>query len=153
MTVQQDAEIQHFQSQLNSSDDQTIYQKGKTQKMRIQPIKFFSCLVIVVAVLTLPTSMLGQKRTPKGTSEKTLVGFISDVSCGLKHMEGMNERDCTLMCAKNGSFVLADREMKIVYQLDEIGQKKAPEFAGQRVKVRGRLVGKRIRVSSIELAS
>jgi hypothetical protein len=116
-------------------------------------VKFFGLVAILAAILTVPTSTLGQKRTPKGSTEKTLVGFISDASCGLKHMEGMNERDCTLMCAKNGSFVLADRQKKIVYQLDETGQKKAPEFAGQKVKVKGRLVGKRIRVSSIELAS
>jgi hypothetical protein len=84
--------------------------------MRLEQVRFFGLVTIVAAVLTLPTSMLGQKRTPKGATEKILVGFISDASCGLKHMEGMNERDCTLMCAKNGRFVIADREKKIVYQ-------------------------------------
>lgn len=121
--------------------------------MKLRPLRFFGLVAIAAASLTLPISTLGQKRTPKASTEKILVGFISDASCGLKHMEGMNEKDCTLMCAKNGSFVLADREKKSVYQLDEAGQKKAPEFAGQKVKVKGRLVGKRIRVSSIELAS
>ena len=121
--------------------------------MKMDRVRFFDLLVAVAVVLALATTMLAQKRTPKATTEKTLIGFISDASCGLQHMDGMNERDCTLMCAKNGSFVLADREKKIVYQLDEAGQKKAPEFAGQKVKVKGRLVGKRIRVSSIELAS
>lgn len=120
--------------------------------MRIDRIRFFGLLVTLTVVLALPTAMLGQKRTPKATTEKTLIGFISDASCGLKHMEGMNEKDCTLMCAKNGSFVLADREKKVVYQLDAVGQQRAPEFAGQKVKIKGRVVRKQIHVSSIEPA-
>lgn len=120
--------------------------------MRMDRIRFFNLLIAVAVALALATTMLAQKRTPKDTTEKTVVGFISDASCGVQHMEGMNERDCTLMCAKNGSFVLADREKKIVYQVDTVGQQKAPEFAGQKVKVKGRLVGKRIHVKSIEPA-
>jgi hypothetical protein len=108
-------------------------------------------LLIVVAI----TSSTSMAQRPKGKQavERTIIGYISDASCGLKHMEGMNEKDCTLMCARNGKFVLADRDKKVVYQLDEAGQKKAPEFAGQKVKVTGRLTGKRIRVISIEAAS
>ena len=68
-------------------------------------------------------------------------------------MAGMNEKDCTLMCAKNGKFVLADRENKVVYQLDQMGQGKATEFAGQKVKITGRISGKTIRVISIEAAT
>ncbi len=85
--------------------------------------------------------------------EKTLVGFISDSSCGLQHMAGMDDEACTLMCAKNGKIVLADRERKIVYDLDQNGQQRAREFAGKKVKIKGRLAGKTIRVTSIEAAS
>ncbi|MCA1577123.1 MAG: DUF5818 domain-containing protein [Acidobacteria bacterium] len=107
--------------------------------------------VITLAITSSTTLAQKSKRTPG--VEKTLTGYISDASCGLKHMEGMNEKDCTLMCARNGKFVLADRDKKVVYQLDDAGQKKAPEFAGQKVKVTGRLSGKRIRVTAIEAAS
>jgi hypothetical protein len=117
--------------------------------MKIRSIRF----LLLLAVLTVATVADAQKPKSRTAAEKTLVGFISDASCGLKHMEGMNERDCTLMCARNGRFVLADREKKVVYELDDAGQKKAPEFAGQKVIVKGRVSGKRIRVTSIEAAS
>ena len=89
----------------------------------------------------------------KTAEPKTIVGYISDSSCGLQHMAGMNEKDCTLMCAKNGKFVLADRENKLVYRLDKVGQEKASEFAGQKVKITGRISGKTIRVTAIEAAT
>ena len=69
-------------------------------------------------------------------------------------MAGMgDDKSCTLMCVKNGKFVLADRDHKRVYKLDKTGQEKAREFAGQKVKVTGRLSGKTIRVTAIEAAS
>jgi hypothetical protein len=68
-------------------------------------------------------------------------------------MAGMDEKDCTLMCVKNGKFVLADRDHKVVYQLDRAGQEKAREFAGQKVKITGRITGKTIRVTTIETAT
>ncbi len=101
----------------------------------------------------LATTGVAQKTRTKTAVEKTVIGYISDSSCGLHHMEGMNEKDCTLMCAKNGKFVLADRDHKIVYQLDQLGQEKAREFAGQRVKITGRITGKTIRVTAIEAAT
>ncbi|MGI8835186.1 MAG: hypothetical protein ACR2H4_00940 [Pyrinomonadaceae bacterium] len=96
---------------------------------------------------------VGQKTKSRTVPEKTIIGYISDASCGLQHMAGMDEKDCTLMCAKNGKFVLADRDHKLVYQLDRTGQEKAREFAGQKVKIKGRIVGKTIRVTVIEGAS
>jgi hypothetical protein len=75
--------------------------------------------------------------------------------CGLKHMDGMgDDKTCTLACVKGGSkFILADREGKVVYNLDKAGQEKAAQFAGQKVKVTGQRKGKNIRVISIEAAS
>jgi hypothetical protein len=98
------------------------------------------------------TTGFSQKKT-RTPAAKTVVGYISDSACGLQHMAGMNEKDCTLMCVKNGKFVLADRDHKVVYQLDQAGQQKAREFAGQKVKVTGRVTGKTIRVTAIEAAS
>lgn len=104
-------------------------------------------------ISALATTGTAQKAKTKTAKPKTIVGYISDSSCGLQHMEGMNEKDCTLMCAKNGKFVLADRDHKIVYQLDSVGQEKACEFAGQKVKITGRISGKMIRMTAIEAAT
>ena len=105
-------------------------------------------LLVLGVVLLTPLSGVAQKTKP---AEKTLTGYVSDTHCGLKHMAGMgDDKSCTLTCVKDGRFVLADRDHKRVYQLDTAGQEKAREFAGQKVKVTGRIVGKTIKVSVIE---
>ncbi len=104
-------------------------------------------------VSLLATTGVAQKTKAKTAAAKTIVGYISDSSCGLSHMAGMDEKDCTLMCAKNGKFVLADRDHKLVYQLDRVGQERAREFAGQKVRITGRITGKTIRVTAIEAAT
>lgn len=101
----------------------------------------------------LATTGVTQKTRAKTAAAKTVIGYISDSSCGLQHMAGMDEKDCTLMCVKNGKFVLADRDRKVVYQLDKVGQEKAKAFAGQKVKITGRVTGKTIRVTVIEAAT
>lgn len=121
--------------------------------MRRNSLRYLTLVLIVTATLTIPVSALGQKRKTRPARERTLVGNISDASCGLQHMAGMNEKDCTLMCVKNGKFVLADRDHKLVYQLDKTGQERAREFAGQKVRVKGRVTGKTIRVTTIEAAT
>jgi len=122
-------------------------------KMRTVSLKRVSLLLLVAATLIAPASVLAQKTKTRVGQEKTVIGYISESSCGLQHMAGMDEKDCTLMCAKNGKFVLADRNRKIVYQLDKTGQEKAREFAGLKVKVKGRVTGKTIRVTAIEATS
>ena len=106
-------------------------------------------LLILGVGLVTPLSAIAQK-TKK--ADRTLVGYVSDNHCGLKHAAGMgDDKSCTLVCVKNGGkFVLADRDHKRVYQLDKEGQEKAREFAGQKVKVTGRVTGKTIRVTAIE---
>ncbi|MBA3515724.1 MAG: hypothetical protein H0T77_15290 [Pyrinomonadaceae bacterium] len=121
--------------------------------MKTNSLRFLSLVVIVTAILTLPVSALGQKRKPRPAPERILIGYISDSSCGLQHMPGMDEKECTLMCAKNGKFVLADRDHKLIYRLDKTGQEKSREFAGQKVKVKGRVTGKTIRLTAIEAAT
>ena len=88
------------------------------------------------------------------TPETTVVGYISDSSCGLKHMPVMgDDKSCTLMCVKGGSkFVLADGDHKVVYRLGKAEQEKAREFAGQKVRVTGVVSGKAIKVTAIEAA-
>jgi hypothetical protein len=107
-------------------------------------------LLALGTALAVPMSGNAQKRV----QAKTVVGYISDNHCGLKHMAGMgDDKSCTLMCVKNGKFVLADRDHRRVYNLDQTGQEKAREFAGQKVKITGRVTGKTIRVTAIEAAT
>lgn len=96
----------------------------------------------------------GAKATASAPKDVEVVGYVSDSMCGLHHMAGMgDDKSCTLACVKGGSkFVLADREHKVVYQLDKASQEKAREFAGQKVKVTGRVTGKTIQVTKIEAA-
>ena len=112
-------------------------------------------VLLVMGVLSVvPVSSIAQNSNKKAVQETAIIGFISDNHCGLKHMKGMgDDKSCTLMCVKNGKFVLADREHKRVYSLDKTGQDKAREFAGQKVKITGRVTGKTIRVTAIEAAS
>ena len=94
-------------------------------------------LFVLGVVLVTPLSGVAQKTKP---TEKSLVGFISDSQCGLKHMAGMgDDKSCTLMCVKNGKFVLADRDNKIVYQLDKTGQEKARPFVSTILRIEDRL--------------
>lgn len=74
---------------------------------------------------------------------ETFTGEIMDSQCAtvgthdpmMKKNSAKDARDCTLMCARNGSFVLYDASTKTVYQLND--QEKPERFAGQRVKVSG----------------
>jgi hypothetical protein len=100
-------------------------QKGESVMKTV--LRMLMLLVFGVMLVT-PLSGVAQKTQP---AEKTLVGNVSDNHCGLKHMPRMgDDKSCTLMCVKNGKFVLADRDHKRVYQLDKTGQEKAREFAG-----------------------
>ena len=130
-----------------------IYETSMKNKRRkiMRIVSRMLLLLVLGVVLVTPLSGHAQKTKP---AERTLTGFVSDNQCGLKHMPGMgDDKSCALMCAKNGKFVLADQDHKRVYQLDKMGQEKAREFAGQKVKVTGRITSKTIRVTAIEAVS
>jgi hypothetical protein len=120
-------------------------------KMRLTTTTLTIILLGTLGALSL-TPSLAQNSNSQPRPGTSVVGYISDSMCGLKHMSGMgDDKNCTLACVKGGSqFVLADRDHKKVYKLDKAGQDKAREFAGQKVKVTGRVTGKSIRVTSIE---
>ncbi|HTC61956.1 MAG TPA: DUF5818 domain-containing protein [Candidatus Saccharimonadales bacterium] len=73
----------------------------------------------------------------------TFVGQIMDSKCAtvgshepmMKKLGAKDARDCTLRCAKDGSFVLYDPDTKTVYQLND--QEKPVRYAGQKVKISG----------------
>jgi len=118
----------------------------------MKKLSFTLMLFVLTATLAIPLKTDAQRGNRR--AERTVICYVSDSMCGLKHMSGMgDDKSCTLACVKGGSrFVLADRGHKVVYRLDNTGQAKAREFAGQKVKVTGRVTGKTIRVTSIEAA-
>jgi len=111
--------------------------------MRTVSLKLSLILLALVAA-SVAVSGIAKNSNNNSAADTTIVGYISDGSCGLKHMSGMgDDKSCTLTCVKGGSkFVLADRDHKRVYQLDKAGQEKAREFAGQKVKVTGQVTGR-----------
>lgn len=112
--------------------------------------------MMLVAASLASISGIARGSNNSRTADTTIVGYISDAMCGSgKHMSGMgDDTSCTLACVKQGSkFILADRDHKRVYQLDKAGQDKAREFAGQKVKVTGKISGRTIRVTNIEATS
>jgi hypothetical protein len=121
------------------------------KKMRLSTTTLTIVLLGALVAFSL-TPGLAQNSNSQARPGTSVVGYISDSMCGLKHMSGMgDDKNCTLACVKGGSqFVLADRDHKKVYKLDKAGQDKAREFAGQKVKVTGRVTGRTIRVTLIE---
>lgn len=118
--------------------------------MKTHSLRYMTVALALGTILT--AALIVAARTHNAlTTETTFVGYISDSACGLKHMSGMgDDKNCTLAC--KSKLVLADRDHKKVYQLDQAGQDKAKEFAGQKVKVTGTLNGRSISVTSIEAA-
>jgi hypothetical protein len=86
---------------------------------------------------------------------RTIVGFIGDSQCGLKHPMNMgDDKACTLKCVEGGGkFVLADRAHKVVYALDDASQAKAREFAGKKVKVTGNVDAKTKTITVSKIAA
>jgi hypothetical protein len=88
---------------------------------------------------------------------QTIVGYIGDSQCGLEHPMNMGDgKTCTLKCIEaGGKFILADREHKVIYEIDKASQEKVREFAGQQVKVSGNVNAKTrsIKITKIEAVS
>lgn len=123
--------------------------------MRTVSLKLSLILLVLATASVAPLSGIAKNLNNNSAADATIVGYISDSSCGLKHMPGMgDDKSCALMCVKGGGkLVLADKDHKRVYQLDKVGQEKARDFASQKVKVTGRLSGKTIRVTAMDAAS
>jgi hypothetical protein len=129
--------------------------KGTTGgEMKIHFMKLTSVSLALVAVLTVSVLGISRNMQANASADTSIVGYISDSTCGLKHMSGMgDDKSCTLACVKGESkFVLVDRDHKKVYRVDNADQEKAREFAGQQVKVTGTLSGKTLKVTAIEAA-
>jgi|SRR5579872_780247 len=120
--------------------------------------KAVAIMVFAVGMLWLPSRTV--HADDKGASVFT--GEIMDSLCAkegshdkmmdeMKSM-GRDKQTCAQKCVQLGAkYVLFDPEKKAVYALDD--QDKAASFAGQKVRVKGTLEKKKIRVSSIESAN
>jgi hypothetical protein len=88
-------------------------------------------------------------------TDQVFVGFLTDTECGPNHAPmrakgdmGANDKECTLKCVEKGAtFGFVDAERKHFFQLDD--QQKARPFAGEKVRVTGRIEGDSILVTSI----
>ncbi len=99
---------------------------------------------------------------PKKSHDSSYTGEIMDNQCAMmgshdtmmKKAGLTNAKDCTLACVKGGgNFVLFNANTKTAYELDD--QNKPKAFAGQKVKVTGKLdkAKKTIHVENIVAAS
>jgi hypothetical protein len=91
-------------------------------------------------------------------ADQIFVGFLTDTECGPNHAPmrakgdmGASDKECTLKCVEKGAtFGFVDAERKHFFQLDD--QQKARPFAGEKVRVTGRIEGDSILVTSIARA-
>jgi hypothetical protein len=115
---------------------------------KMRKILFTLTMALCVAALVSAASSLA-KNLNNQTAPETIVGYISDDHCGSKHQDGSEKsKSCVLGCIKRGAkFVLVNDN---VYELDQTGQDKASELAGEQVKVTGSVSGESISVTSIE---
>jgi hypothetical protein len=91
-------------------------------------------------------------------AEKVFVGSVTDTECGPNHAPmrakgdmGASDQECTLKCvAKGATFGFVDAGSKRFFQLDD--QQKPRPFAGQKVRITGRIEGDSILVATISAA-
>jgi hypothetical protein len=120
--------------------------------------KIFIMLVLVASPREVSMTALWH---PSGSQRiASFVGQIMDSKCArtgshetnMKKLGAKDARECTMKCAKDGSFVLYDSASKTVYQLND--QEKPVPFAGQRVRISGQYDdwSQTIEIESIEQA-
>jgi hypothetical protein len=121
-----------------------------------------SKIIIAVTLVASPREISMPSFWSQNSTQRiaSFAGQIMDSTCAttgshqanMKKLDAKDARDCTLKCAKNGSFVLYDPGTKTVYQLNN--QEKPVPYAGERVKISGRYDdwSQTIEIESIEPA-
>jgi hypothetical protein len=103
--------------------------------MRLQTLYFFGLLTLCSA------GVLAQ-------SSQTLIGTVSDSMCGAEHMmKDASPAKCTRECVKQGSDYALVSNGK-VYTLKG-NRAELDKFAGQNVKVTGKVSGNTVAVDSV----
>jgi hypothetical protein len=118
-----------------------------------------------LAMIAVTASILAMTPQTIHATDKSSVVFTGEIMDSLcakdgshdKMMDemksmGRDKQTCAQKCVQLGAkYVLFDAEKRTIYALDD--QDKAASFAGQKVRVKGSLDKKKIKVSSIEPAS
>lgn len=118
-----------------------------------------------VAIIALAAGVLAFPARPVHAEDKGAAVFTGEIMDSLCAKEGSHDKmmdemksmgrdkqTCAQKCVQLGAkYVLFDSDKKAVYALDD--QDKAASFAGQKVRVKGTLEKKRIKISSIEPAA
>jgi hypothetical protein len=99
----------------------------------------FAATILMASAIFISTDRRGNQPRPA----VSLVGVIMDSKCAITgshdpimtQLGAKDARDCTLKCARSGSFELLDPETKAVYQLND--QRKPKRYAGKKVKISG----------------
>ena len=109
---------------------------------------------IRAAALSLAALLLaagpGWAQTGKKAASKageSFTGTISDTMCGAKHMMAGSDAECTRTCVKQGSdyaLVVGDKVYTLKGNAADLDK-----YAGQKVKVTGKLDGKTLQASSV----
>lgn len=81
-----------------------------------------------------------------------MTGTISDSMCGATHPSGTPAKQCTLGCVKKGAKYVLVSEGK-VYQISNQKNPGLMKYAGEDVKVSGKVSGDSIMISKIAKAS
>ena len=126
--------------------------------MKSMGSKIIMAVILVASPREIPMALLWSHNSTQRIA--SFVGQIMDSKCAttgshesnMKRLDAKDARDCTLKCAKDGSFVLYDPDTKTVYQLND--QDKPVPYAGKRVKISGQYDGwsETIEIESIEPA-
>ncbi|HUA22348.1 MAG TPA: hypothetical protein VMB25_26565 [Bryobacteraceae bacterium] len=82
----------------------------------------------------------------------SLTGTISDSMCGATHPSGVPAKQCTLGCVKKGAKYVLVSDGK-VYQISNQKNPGLMKYAGNSVKVSGKVAGDSITISKIAPAS
>ena len=89
------------------------------------------------------------KNSNNHSAPETIEGYFVDEACVDKKAMWTN-KECVLDCVKKGSELLLRTEGGKQYKLDQSGQSKGLDFAGEKVEVTGSVSGDTISVTSIK---
>lgn len=99
---------------------------------------------------TAQTSALNHANHSAGT-QKTLTGIVSDAMCGKTHMaKDKTAAECTRMCVQQGqkyALVVGQKVYTLQGHQDDLNK-----LAGERVNVKGKIIGDTLTVSSVAAA-
>lgn len=102
-----------------------------------------------LAVLLAAGAGWAQKSSKKAApaAGQSYTGTVSDTMCGAKHMMAGSPADCTRACVKQGSdyaLVVGDKVYTLKGDAAELDK-----YAGQKVKVTGKLDGTTLQASTV----